>query len=105
MSVRAVSPTVSPTALDPLLRRLTGDEKHEPSALSTLDVLWVLYDRVLAVDPAHPDDPDRDRFLLSKAHGTAAFYAVLSAKGFFPVDWLDDLGGASSRLGHHPDRL
>src|SRR3954464_7862644 len=101
--------TIAPAALAPLLapflRRLTGDEKHEPSALSTLDVLWVLYDRVLAVDPAAPDDPGRDRFLLSKGHGPAAYYAVLAAKGFFPPDWLDDLGGASSRLGHHPDRL
>ncbi|GAA1420782.1 transketolase [Catellatospora coxensis] len=95
------------TVLDvgPLLRRLTGDEKHAPSAYSTLDVLWVLYDRVLRVDPHRLDDPDRDRFLLSKGHGPAAYYAVLAAKGFFPHDWLDDLAGADSPLGHHPDRL
>jgi transketolase len=92
-------------ALLPLLRRLTGDEKHEPSAYSTLDVLWVLYDRVLRVDPERTDDPDRDRFLLSKGHGPAAYYAVLAAKGFIPADWLDDLAGPDSRLGHHPDRL
>ncbi|WP_435831693.1 transketolase [Catellatospora methionotrophica] len=89
----------------PLLTRLTGDEKHAPSAFSTLDVLWVLYDRVLRVDPHRPDDPDRDRFLLSKGHGPAAYYAVLAAKGFLPHDWLDDLAGADSPLGHHPDRL
>jgi transketolase len=46
-----------------LLTRLTGDEKHDWSALSTLDVLWVLHDRVLGPD---------DRFLLSKGHGPAA---------------------------------
>nr|WP_155388831.1 transketolase [Catellatospora paridis] len=91
--------------VEPLLRRLTGDEKHAPSAFSTLDVLWVLYDRVLRVDPRRLDDPDRDRFLLSKGHGPAAYYAVLAAKGFLPHDWLDDLGGADSPLGHHPDRL
>lgn len=91
--------------VEPLLRRLTGDEKHAPSAYSTLDVLWVLYDRVLRVDPRRLDDPDRDRFLLSKGHGPAAYYAVLAAKGFFPYDWLDDLAGADSPLGHHPDRL
>jgi transketolase len=50
------------------------------------------------------DAPDRDRFLLSKGHGPAAYYAVLAAKGFIPVDWLDDLGGRDSHLGHHPDR-
>jgi transketolase len=87
-----------------LLRRLTGAEKHEPSAYSTLDVIWVLYDRVLRVDPARPEAPDRDRFLLSKGHGPHAYYAVLAAKGFIPQRWLDDLAGPDSPLGHHPDR-
>jgi transketolase len=93
------------SAVEPLLTRLTGDEKHAPSAYSTLDVLWVLYDRVLDVSPDRVDDPGRDRFLLSKGHGPAAYYAVLAAKGFIPHDWLDDLAGPDSPLGHHPDRL
>lgn len=87
------------------LSRLTGDEKHEPSAYSTLDVLWVLYDRILRIAPDKLDDPERDRFLLSKGHGPHAYYAVLAAKGFIPDDWLDDLAGPHSRLGHHPDRV
>jgi transketolase len=78
-----------------LLERLSGDEKHDPSSLSTLDVLWVLYDRVLE---------DGDRFLLSKGHGPMAYYAVLAAKGFFPEEWLDGFGSFDSPLGHHPDR-
>jgi len=97
--------TLTDTA-DPVRRlvtRLVGDEKHTPSSHSTLDVLWVLYDRVLRVSPATVDDPERDRFLLSKGHGPAAYYAVLAAKGFFPVEWLDQLGGFDSPLGHHPD--
>jgi transketolase len=89
----------------PLLQRLTGDEKHAPSAHSTLDVLWVLYDRILRISPETVDAPDRDRFLLSKGHGPAAYYAVLAAKGFIPADWLDDLAGPKSKLGHHPDRV
>lgn len=93
------------TQVEPLLTRLTGDEKHAPSAHSTLDVLWVLYDRVLNVAPDRLDDPDRDRFLLSKGHGAYGYYAVLAAKGFVPHDWLDDLAGPESPLGHHPDRL
>jgi len=93
------------TDLMPLLRRLTGDEKHAPSSFSTLDVLWVLYDRILDVSPQRVRDPERDRFLLSKGHGPAAFYAVLAAKGFIPDAWLDDLAGPDSPLGHHPDRL
>jgi transketolase len=87
-----------------MLERVTGDTKHEPSALSTLDVLWVLYDKVLRVGPDTLDSPDRDRFLLSKGHGPAAFYAVLAEKGFFAPEWLDDMGTWTSRLGYHPDR-
>jgi transketolase len=87
-----------------LLALMTGDEKHTPSATSTLDVLWVLYDRVLRVTPEHPDDPARDRFLLSKGHGPTAYYAVLAAKGFVPESWLPGFGGIESRLGYHPDR-
>ena len=90
--------------LGPLMTRMTGDEKHGPSATSTLDVLWVLYDRVLRVDPSRLDDPDRDRFLLSKGHGPMAYYAVLAAKGFLDPAALDGFGGYHSLLGHHPDR-
>ena len=83
---------------------LTGDEKHSAAATSTLDVLRVLYDRVLAVDPAAPDDPRRDRFYLSKGHGPMAYYAVLAAKGFFDEALLADWGSFDSPLGFHPDR-
>ena len=87
-----------------LMTRATGDEKHSESTTSTLDVLWVLYDRVLHVDPENPDAPDRDRFILSKGHGPASFYAVLAAKGFFPAEWLYRFLEFDGRLGSHPDR-
>ncbi|RSS67480.1 transketolase [Streptomyces sp. WAC06614] len=90
--------------LGALMARMTGAEKHGPAATSTLDVLWVLYDRVLRVTPATATDPGRDRFLLSKGHGPMAYYAVLAAKGFVPVEWLSGFGGYDSPLGHHPDR-
>jgi transketolase len=82
--------------LPALLTRLTGDEKHDSSSYSTLDVVWVLYDRILGPD---------DRFLLSKGHGPTAYYAILAAKGILPVEALDGFGGFDSPLGHHPDRL
>jgi transketolase len=91
--------------LPSLMTRMTGDEKHTSSATSTLDVLWVLYDRILRVTPSTMDDPHRDRFLLSKGHGPMAYYAVLAAKGFIPADWLDTFGQFDSPLGHHPDRV
>jgi len=69
--------------LQELMTLQTGDEKHESSATSTLDVLQVLYDRILRYRPDEPEWEGRDRFLLSKGHGPMAFYAVLAAKGFF----------------------
>lgn len=87
--------TLSYDDLPTLLQRLTGDEKHDWSSLSTLDVVWVVHDRVLA---------DGDRFFLSKGHGPAATYAVLAATGVVPLEFLDRLGEFDSPLGHHPDR-
>ncbi|WP_432246996.1 transketolase [Streptomyces sanyensis] len=87
-----------------LMALMTGDEKHGPAATSTLDALWVLYDRVLRVSPHTADSPGRDRFLLSKGHGPMAYYAVLAAKGFVPEEWLPGFGSYDSPLGHHPDR-
>jgi transketolase len=87
-----------------LMSLMTGDEKHSFSATSTLDVLWVLYDRVLRIDPARPDDDARDRFLLSKGHGPMAYYAVLAAKGFFDEAVLPGWLRYDSPLGLHPDR-
>ena len=91
----AIATTLSYEDLPELLTRLIGDEKHNPSSYSTLDVLWVLYDRVLDRD---------DRFILSKGHGPAAYYAVLAAKGLLPAELLDGFGDFDSPLGHHPDR-
>lgn len=101
----ATSTTLGYEDLPALLTLLTGDEKHSLSSLSTIDVLWVLYDRVLRIDPARLDDPERDRFLLSKGHGPTAFYAVLAAKGFIPVESLAGFGSFDSPLGYHPDHV
>lgn len=87
-----------------LMGLMTGDEKHSAAATSTLDVIAVLYDRVLDVSPETVDDPWRDRFLLSKGHGPMAYYAVLAAHGFFPESWLPGWAGFDSPLGYHPDR-
>jgi len=89
--------------LPSLLELLRSDAKHDPSAASTLDVHWVLYDRILDVTPQTAGDPGRDRLLLSKGHGPASFYAVLAAKGFVPVETLASFGRFDSPLGHHPD--
>jgi len=90
----ATATTLGYDDLPALLRRLAGDEKHDWSALSTLDVLWVLFARVLG---------EEDRFFLSKGHGPMAFYAVAAAKGHIPLGALDGFGSFGSMLGYHPD--
>ena len=87
-----------------LMSLMAGDEKHDHAAASTLDVLWVLYDRVLRVRPETLGSASRDRFYVSKGHGPMAYYAVLAAKGFIGVGELPGYGGFSSPLGWHPDR-
>jgi transketolase len=78
-------------------------EGHIGSALSILDVLRVLYAGVLRIDPAKPDDPQRDRFVLSKGHGSLGLYVALADAGFFPSEALDDFCTYDSRFGGHPD--
>ena len=78
-----------------------ANASHIGSALSTADMLAVLYGRILRFDPADPDWPDRDRFILSKGHAGAALYAVLAEAGFFPVEWLDTFYADGSPLAGH----
>jgi transketolase len=62
---------------------------HTGGDLSSADILAVLYfGGVLRVDPEHPSWPQRDRFILSKGHCSAAFYSTLAALGFFPIEQL-----------------
>src|SRR5690242_14572884 len=104
MSEASTLPGYSYEDLPGLMALMTGDEKHDLASESTLDVLWVLYDRVLRVSPATAASAPRDRFYLSKGHGPMAYYAVLTAKGFISARDLPGYGQFDSRLGRHPDR-
>ncbi|MEY9894380.1 transketolase [Catenulispora sp. MAP5-51] len=77
---------------------------HLGGAFSCADVLTALYFSVLNVDPERPEDPDRDRFLLSKGHAAVGLYATLAERGFFPVAELAGYGRPGSRLMGHPVR-
>ncbi|GGT19572.1 transketolase [Streptomyces purpureus] len=77
---------------------------HLGGAFSCADVLAALYFSVLNVDPRRPEDPDRDRFLLSKGHAAVGLYATLAERGFFPVAELAGYGRPGSRLMGHPVR-
>jgi transketolase len=82
------------------LVRMSHDAKaaHLASALSCVDLLVAAYWGALKIDPKQPAALDRDRFILSKGHAAAAFYATLAERGFFPADWLSDYGKDGGRL-------
>jgi transketolase len=77
---------------------------HPGGDLSCADILAVLYFHVLRLRPESPRDPERDRFVLSKGHASAALYAALAERGFFPPEDLDTYMRPLSRLNGHPDR-
>lgn len=74
---------------------------HIGGALSMADILAVLYNDVMHIDPANPKDPDRDRLFLSKGHCCTSHYAALALKGFFLLDELKTYGNNNSRLLSH----
>ena len=65
---------------------------HIGGSLSVTEILVALYFKILRIDPKNPFWEDRDRFILSKGHGTAALYSTLAFRGFFPKDKLKTYG-------------
>ena len=77
---------------------------HTGGSLSCLDILNVLYNRILRVSPETFADPNRDRYIQSKGHSVEALYVVLADRGFFPETELDSLCRYQSRFIGHPTR-
>lgn len=77
---------------------------HPGGEFSAIDILATLYFGVLRHDPTRPDDPDRDRFVLSKGHSAAALYTTLAEAGYFDPAELSTFMAPLSRLNGHPDR-
>lgn len=75
---------------------------HLGSCLSCIDILTASYFDVMRVDPACPDDPARDRFIMSKGHGAPALFQTLALRGFFPESKMSDYGENGSIFGEHP---
>ena len=63
-----------------------GQWGHIGGSFSMAEILAILYFRVMTIDPAQLDAPARDRFILSKAHGSPGLYAALALRGYFPED-------------------
>ncbi len=76
---------------------------HPGGSLSAADVVTALYFRVMRIDPARPDWPDRDRFILSKGHACPVWYAALAERGYYPLANLGTLRALDSTLQGHPD--
>lgn len=77
---------------------------HTGGSLSCIDILNVLYNRILRVSPESFRDPRRDRYVQSKGHSVEALYAVLADQGFFPDAALDTLCQYQSHFVGHPTR-
>lgn len=78
---------------------------HPGGSLSATDVIVCLFFNLMRVDPARPDWPDRDRFVLSKGHAAPALYAALAERGYFPIEHLMTFDHVDSILQGHPDML
>jgi len=92
------------------IRTLTIDEigflgvGHIGGAMSVVELLTLLYNEHMKVDPANPRMADRDWLVLSKGHAGPTLYATLALKGFFPKEWLHTLNTGGTRLPSHCDR-
>jgi transketolase len=80
-----------------------GRTPHLGSSLSCADIVALIYEEFLRIDPRRPLDSDRDRFILSKGHAATTLYAALALKGFFALDELyASYAQPGSRLPEHP---
>lgn len=76
---------------------------HPGGSLSCADILTYLYFKEMNIDPENPDDPNRDRFVLSKGHAAPALYATLAERGYFKPEEMFTLRHIGSFLQGHPD--
>ncbi len=76
---------------------------HPGGSLSAVEIVATLFGAAMEHDPARPDLPERDRFVLSKGHAAPVLYAALAESGYFPREELSTLRKLGSRLQGHPD--
>ena len=76
---------------------------HIGGSLSAMEIVTLLYNGVMKVDPAAPRDPDRDRFVLSKGHCTPALYPILALRGYFPVEELKLFRSINGNMSGHAE--
>lgn len=86
---------------------IEGKGGHIGGDMSVIDILITLYFKQMNISPENMDDPNRDRFVLSKGHSVEAYYAVLAAKGFFPMEEVISQFSkfGSKYIGHPNNKL
>lgn len=105
MNVKAVTQLAREIRIATLKSLIHLGFGHFGGCMSVVETLAVLYGEVMNIDPADPDWPERDYFVLSKGHAGPALYSTLALKGYFPVEELSTLNQNGTRLPSHPDRL
>lgn len=88
--------------MDMVFRAASG---HIGGSLSAMDILTELYFEELRIDPARPQAPERDRFVMSKGHCTPALYSVLALRGYFPEKELELFRSIEGHMSGHPDMV
>jgi len=78
---------------------------HPGGTLSCAEIITALFFQKMRLNPMRPDDPSRDRFILSKGHASAILYVALAELGYFPKEDLQRWGALNCHLQGHPDRL
>ena len=78
---------------------------HIGGSLSAMDILTELYFEQLNVDPARPQAPERDRFVMSKGHCTPALYSILALRGYYPEKQLELFRSIDGHMSGHPDMV
>lgn len=86
---------------------IAGRGGHIGGDMSVIDILNILYFKHMNISPENMEDPDRDKFVLSKGHSVEAYYAVLAEKGFFPIEEVMEQFSkfGSKYIGHPNNKL
>ena len=103
-NLKALAYEMRERTIDIIVEGKTG---HIGGDMSVMDILVELYFEQMNISPENMDDPDRDRFVMSKGHSVEALYAVLAAKGFFPIEEVirEFSKFGSKYIGHPNNKL
>ena len=101
--IKALEKIANNIRIDIINQVYEANSGHPGGALSSADILSVLYFNQMNINEKEPNSPTRDRFILSKGHCSPALYATLAEKGYFEKEKLNTFRKMGSNLQGHPD--